>query len=248
MNDSEQMARLLAPTGTLRVGVLMVSYFAVEDAAGGLTGVIPDLGTELARRASVPVELLPYKKPAALVEAFRDRAVDITFVGITADRAAVMDFGSLVLELRTTYLVAAASPIRQIADVDQPGIRILVPQRSAQEAYLKRTLKHAITISVAVETPKPALDMLMARAAEVFSHVVPMLAVAQPLLPGSRILPGSYYNVPIAIGLAKGRPPTVADWCREFARDVKQSGLAQRAIERAGIKGVVVEGSAQHAQ
>src|SRR5215207_9300858 len=41
------LARELAPTGKLRVAVLMVSYLAVEDeAAGQPKGIIPDLGKE----------------------------------------------------------------------------------------------------------------------------------------------------------------------------------------------------------
>ena len=62
-------------------------------------------------------------------------------------------------------------------------------------------------IPVPVETPKPAIELLAAGQADVFSHVVPMLATAQPSLPGSRILPGSYYNVPFAIGYPKAGPP-----------------------------------------
>ena len=95
-------------------------------------------------------------------------------------------------------------------------------------------------ISVAVETPKPAVELLKAGQADAFSHVVPMLVSAQADLPDSRILPGSYYNVPIAIGVAKGRPAAVADYWRQFADEVKKSGFVQRAIDRASVRGVVV--------
>src|SRR5258705_1576875 len=44
-----ETARQFAPSGKLRVGVLMLSYFAVEQ-DGQLTGWSPDLGIELARR------------------------------------------------------------------------------------------------------------------------------------------------------------------------------------------------------
>ena len=54
------------------------------------------------------------------------------------------------------------------------------------------------------------VEMILSGQADVFSHVVPMLVNAQANLPGSRILPGSYYNVPIAIGYRKGAPAAVA--------------------------------------
>ena len=175
---------MLAPTGKLRVGVLMVSYFAIEDrSTGGLKGVIPDLGEELARRAGVAAELLKFGSPALLIDAFRRGEVDVTFVGITADRAEAMDFGPVIIDLQTTYLVPAGSAIASIAEVDRPGIRILVPQRSAQEAYLRKTITAATLVDVAVATPRQAVELLAAGEAEAFSHVAPMLASAQRCCP-----------------------------------------------------------------
>jgi len=236
------LAKAFAPTGTLRVGVLMVTYFALPGPADGLTGVVPDLGRELARRLGVPAQLVRFDNPIAVIEAFRKGELDATLIGITADRAAAFDFGPVVLDLQTTYLVPAASPIHAIDEVDRPGVRLLVPARSAQEAQLKRTLRQATMISVAVENPKPAVEKLAAGEADAFSHVVPMLVSAQRLMPGSRILPGSYYNVPIAIGFAKERPAAVKEFAAQFAADVRTTGFVQQSLDRAGdsVKGVVV--------
>jgi polar amino acid transport system substrate-binding protein len=220
--QSPDTPKAFAPTGTLRVGVLMVTYFALTDkASGDLTGVVPDLGRELARRLGVPAQLIRYENPIAVIEAFRKGELDATFIGITADRAAAFDFGPVVLDLQTTYLV---------------------PARSAQEAFLKKTIAKATMISVAVENPRAAVEKLAAGEADAFSHVVPMLVSAQAALPGSRILPGSYYNVPIAIGYAKERPAAVAAYAKAFAEDVKKSGFVRQSLDRAGdsVKGVVV--------
>ena len=54
---SPELAKQFAPSGKLRVGVLMLSYFAVEE-GGALKGWSPDLGNELARRLGVPAELV----------------------------------------------------------------------------------------------------------------------------------------------------------------------------------------------
>jgi polar amino acid transport system substrate-binding protein len=242
--EPTDIAKEFAPTGPLRVAVLMVGYFAVEDrASGALAGVVPDLGRELGRRLGVPVQLTRFDNPVAVIDAFNRGSVDVTFIGITADRAAAFDFGPVVLDLQTTYLVPAASPITSIPEIDRTGVRLLVPLRSAQEAHLRKTLTKATIITVGVENPKPAVEMLARGEADAFSHVVPMLVSAQAGLPGSRILPGSYFNVPIAIGYAKGRP-AVADYARRFTEDVKASGFVQRALDRAGdsVKGVVVGG------
>ncbi len=238
---SAAIAKQLAPTGKLRVAVLMLSYFANEE-GGALKGWAPDLGIELARRVGVPFELVHIENPADMIEAFSANRVDVAFIGITKDRAAVFDFGPVIIGLRTSFLVAGDSPIKSIPEVDQTGIRIVVPARSAQGEHLDKIITKATLVRVPVETPQPALDMLVAGKADVFSHAVPMLATAQPGLPGSRILPGSYYNVPIAIGYAQGQSAAVLEFCKQFANDVKASGFLQQALDRMGSKatGVVV--------
>ena len=150
---------------------------------------------------------MKFENPARIVAAFRDGSLDVTFVGITADRAEAIDFGPVVFEIQTTYLVPAASTIASIAEIDRAGVRIAVPRQeragsaSDQDHRARRRL-----IPVPAETPQRAIDLLQAGEADAFSHVAPMLAAVQDDLPGARILPGSYFNVPIAIGVAKGRP------------------------------------------
>jgi len=233
------VASQLAPTGTLRVAVWMVPYFARIDSRG-LSGIIPDLGTELAQRAGVRLDLVKFENPARIVAAFRDGSLDATFVGITADRAEAIDFGPVMFEIETTYLVPQASPIARIAEIDRAGVRIAVPAKSAQEAHLTKTLTAATLIPVPAEQPRQAIELLKAGEADAFSHVAPMLAAVQDDLPGARMLPGSYFNVPIAIGVAKRRPPAVADFARSFAEHVKHSGFLLQALARNGVTGVAV--------
>ena len=58
--SAAETARQFAPSGKLRVGVLMLSYFAVEQ-NGQIGGWSPDIGVELARRLGVPHELVPIR-------------------------------------------------------------------------------------------------------------------------------------------------------------------------------------------
>ena len=232
-------ASQLAPTGTLRVGVWTVPYFARVH-VGGLRGIIPDLGAELARHAGVKLDLVKFENPARMIAAFRDGSLDATFVGITADRAEAIDFGPVVFEIQTTYLVPASSAITSIAEIDRAGVRIAVPAKSAQEAHLAKIISAATLLPIPAEAPDRAIALLTAGKADAFSHVAPMLAAVQDGLPGSRILAGSYFNVPIAIGVAKGRPAAVADFARIFAEDVKLSGFVQQAMARNALTGVAV--------
>lgn len=237
--SAPSVASQLAPTGALRLGVWMVPYFARAQ-GHGLSGIVPDLGEALARRAGVKLDLVKFENPARILAAFRDGSLDATFVGVTADRAEAIDFGPVVFDIQTTYLVPASSAIAGIAEIDRAGVRIAVPARSAQEAHLAKTIVAANLLPIPPEAPQRAIDMLKAGEADAFSHVAPMLAAVQGTLPGSRILAGSYFNVPIAIGIAKGRPPGAADFARAFVEEVKRSGLVQQAIDRHAVTGMVV--------
>src|SRR4029079_16871038 len=129
---------------------------------GVLSGLIPELAIELARRIGLPVALSGYASPHGLMAAFRAGLLDVTFVGITADRAEAIDFGPVIFEIQTTYLVPGASTITSIAEIDRPGVRIAVPSPSAQEAHLKTMIAHATLLPVAPENPTAALNLLAA--------------------------------------------------------------------------------------
>src|SRR5262249_17003853 len=99
-NAQPEIGRQVAPTGKLRGGALILSYFPNED-SGTMKGWSPELGIELARRAGVPHELVPIHNPADMIEAFKNGRIDVTFIGITRDRSAAFDFGPVLIGLRT---------------------------------------------------------------------------------------------------------------------------------------------------
>ena len=76
---------------------------------------------------ALPVNCLKFENPARIITAFRDGSLDATFVGITAERAEAIEFGPVVFEIQTTYLVPATSTIASIAEIDRAGVRIAVP-------------------------------------------------------------------------------------------------------------------------
>ena len=67
----------------------------------------------------------------------------------------------------------------------------------------------------------------------------PRLITDQQTLPGSRILDGRFTAVQQAIGTPKGRPAG-SQYLREFAEDVKHSGLVAQLIEKNNVRGLTV--------
>ena len=68
------------------------------------------------------------------------------FVAIEPVRAAEVEFTPPYVLIEGTYMVLKDSPLREPAEVDQPGMRIAVGQNSAYDLYLTRTLKHATLV------------------------------------------------------------------------------------------------------
>ena len=229
----------LASAGKLRVGVNLGNFLLVsKDAATGeLRGVVPDLAQELARRLGATVQLVSYPGAGQVADAAAAGAWDVGFIGAEPARAAEIAFTVAYLEIPATYLVPAGSPIRSIAEVDRPGVRIAVAARSAYDLYLSRSLKHAQLVRA--EGLPASFDLFGAEKLEVLAGLLPRLTTDVARLPGARILDGRFTAVQQAIGTPKARSAAAA-YLSEFVADIKASGLVARLIERHGAKGVNV--------
>jgi len=232
----------LAPTGKLRVGLNMSNFLltATDAATGKPKGLAADMGMELGRRLGVPVELVPFPNPGAVADAAKTGVWDVGFIGAEPQRATEIDFTAAYVEIEATYLVPPGSPIKAIPDVDRPGIRIAISDRSAYDLYLTRHLKHA--------------ELIRARGDDVFKRFLsdkldamaglrPGLVKNQEKLPGSRILDGNFTAVQQAAGAPKGRPAG-AKYLREFIEDAKASGLVAKLIEKNNVRGLTVAAKA----
>ena len=232
----------LAPTGKLRVGLNMSNFLltATDAATGKPKGLAADMGMELGRRLGVPVELVPFPNPGAVADAAKTGVWDVGFIGAEPQRANEIDFTAAYVEIEATYLVPPGSPIKAIADVDRPGTRIAISDRSAYDLYLSRHLKHA--------------ELIRARGDDVFKRFLsdkldamaglrPGLVKIQDKLPGSRILDGKFTAVQQAAGAPKGRPAG-SKYLREFIEDAKASGLVAKLIEKNNVHGLTVAAKA----
>jgi polar amino acid transport system substrate-binding protein len=229
----------LAPTGTLRVGLQLGSPHNVirDSVSGEMKGVGFDLGKELARRMGVPFEPVLYPSVAALLDSGKAGAWDVAFVGFSPARAKEWDFTARHLEIEFGYLVPGGSSISTMAEVDRPGIRVAVQEKSQPDIFLTRTLKNAVVVRAS--SLAGTLEMLKAGRADAIFSIKPSLFEISNQLPGSRVLDGRPGIDPHAMAMPKGRDPGVA-YARKFVENAKSEGLVTAAIERAGIRGAVV--------
>ncbi len=111
------------------------------------------------------------------------------------------------------------------------------PRGDLTDILLSRMLKHAELVRA--DTVVGAFDLLQAGQADVCALRRPNLLQFSPRLPGSRVLEDRFGVNNAAIVVPKGQAGRLA-YVSEFIEEAKTSGLIQRAIERAGLRGVQV--------
>ena len=229
----------LAPTGTLRAGILLTTALQVtKDAASGeLKGVSIDIGKELARRLGVPFTPVGYSDITALIGGGKSAQWDIAFFVMDPTRAKDVDFAAPHMEAEVGYLVRPGSSIKTLADVDQPGIRVTVANRGGPDLFLTGNLKRAELVRG--DGVPGAVGLLKSGKADAFAANKATLFVESELLPGSRVLDGRISVVQYGMVTPKGRSAGNA-YVRKFLDETKAAGLIKSYIENAGLRGVVV--------
>lgn len=94
----------------------------------------------------------------------------------------------MTLEVEFGYLIPGGSSISTMADVDRPGIRIAVQEKSGPDIFFSRTLKNAVVIRASSNLG--ALEALKFGRADVMGSIKPILFEMSNQLPGSMVLDG----------------------------------------------------------
>jgi polar amino acid transport system substrate-binding protein len=228
----------LAPTGRLRVGINFGNaLLAVKDANGMPGGIAVRLAQELSRRAGAPMDIVPYESAGRMADGVKTGAWDVAFLAADPDRAGEIAFTAPYLEIDTTYLVPAGSPLRTLQDVDRDGVRIAVSEKSAYDLFLTRELKRAQLVRA--PSPNASVDLFFGQRLDALAALRPVLVDLAQQHPGARVLEGRFTVVTQAVGAPKGRA-AASQFLREFVEDAKATGLVAKTIESSGIRGVSV--------
>jgi polar amino acid transport system substrate-binding protein len=239
--DDPATLRELAPTGKLRVGIgvapVSSAFWATKDQASGQPrGVTVALGTALAQKLGIPIELQTYNSSGEVTEAGATGQWDVSFMPVDPERAQKVDFGPNYYLFVSTYLVPADSPIRTIDEIDRSGVRVVGVANTTTIRSAERALKHA-RVSGAKSVDE-ILDMLKAGQADAVALGRESLDSLVPKLPGARILDGQFHATGVAVAVPKNRPAALA-YVTRFIEEAKASGIVRKALDDNGIKGPV---------
>lgn len=221
----------LAPTGKLRAAINFGnSVLAQKGADGTPQGVSAALSRELAKRLNVPLEFVTFDAAGKAFAAAKDNKVDVLFVAIEPVRAADVEFSPPYVLIEGAYLVLKDSPLREPADVDQPGKRVAVGENSAYDLYLTRTLKNAKLLRTAGGCCKN-VDLFRAEKLDAAAGVRQPLADYAKDHPDVRVMEKPFQEIRQAMGAPKGRLAAAA-YLRTFIEEMKANGFVADALKR----------------
>jgi polar amino acid transport system substrate-binding protein len=233
-------AALLAPGGTLRASINLGNPILVrrDPASGEAVGVSVDLARALAAQLAVPLALQVYDAAAKSVEAVTTEQADIGFFAIDPLRGQGIRFSAPYVLIEGAFLVRQGSPLTDNAQVDHPGLRVMVGKGSAYDLYLSREIRSATLLRA--PTSPAVVDAFLAEGADVAAGVKQQLQADAARRGGLRLLPGRFMVIEQAMGLPASRGEAGQAALRAFVEQAKASGFVAQALQRHQIQGALV--------
>ncbi|MGA2568486.1 MAG: transporter substrate-binding domain-containing protein [Pseudolabrys sp.] len=226
----------LAPTGKLRVAIAIApspsAQFAIKDEAGNYYGVAVILGTALANRLGLPVELVAHNGSGEIQNSAADNKWDVAFLPVDEERKKFVDFGNAYHLLQSTYLVGPAGKIASVAAANSAGVRIGGVANTATFRTSNKTAPNATHVSF--DKTDAAVAALRSGDVDALAFSRESLTGLAPKVPGSRILDGGFLNSTTSVAVPKGRPQPLA-YVTEFIEEAKASGLVRKAFDEMGL-------------
>jgi polar amino acid transport system substrate-binding protein len=233
MTIDAALARELAPTGALRAAINYGNpVLAQRDAATGEPrGVSTAIARELARRTGLPITFATFDAASKSWSALAQGEADVAFLAVDPKRAMEIDFTAPYVIIEGTYMVRNDSPLRTIADVDAPGVRIAVATGSAYDLYLERTIKHAQLVRQ--PTGEESIEQFLRENLEVAAGVKSPLLRYAAAHPGLHVMDGRFMAIEQAVAVPKGRTATHR-YVRAMVEELKASGFIARELAQSG--------------
>ncbi len=226
----------LVRAGRIRVATMPPQY-TKDPATGELRGWAIDLAGALAARLGIKAVPIECRGPDKVLERLAAGACDAGFLPNSPSWA---DSGGLLAPVPATGLhlpgpARLPDPQRRGRGPSRP------PHRGGEPSRLDIGFDpHPETRGTGQRrNPRGAYDLLRNGHADAFASTRPQLLDDSIKLPGSDVLEDRYGVNVLALVVPKGQAERLA-YLNEFLQDAKASGLVQRAIERAGWRGVRV--------
>jgi polar amino acid transport system substrate-binding protein len=181
------------PTPPLIIGMeLNYPPFEMTDQAGNPIGV----------HREIQIQNMPFE---GLIPALKTGRIDLIISSMTAtdERRKSIDFSDPYLSTGLAILVAKNSPIQGIADVDKPGVNVVVKTGTTSAIYAREHLQNA-SVLVFPQDSTCALEVIQGKADAFLYDQMSIYQFAQKYPEKTRGLLAPFQHESWAIGIRKG--------------------------------------------
>jgi len=217
---------------------------AFQDAATGeIHGVGADLVAAFAAETGRALQPVLYPTTPAILAGLGEDAWDMSVQPLEQAQAADVGYAGSYMVVEQTLLVPEASLFQRAAELDLPGVRIVVNRGTPADAQLTRLLQHAELIrSDAPGTG--AGEPLFAGEVDAYAFNREGLLGLAEQRPGYRVVEDNFAVTELGIVVPSGQTG-LREELHQFLEQAKGSGLVQQVIDANGVRGVQVAAPGQ---
>ncbi len=178
--------------------------FEMTDAAGNPSGVGVDMAHALGEYLHRPIQIenMPFE---GLIPALKTGRIDLIISSMTAtdERRKSIDFSDPYLSTGLSILVKKDSPIKSIADVDKPGVIVVLKTGTTSAIYAHDHFKNATVLPLEQDTAC-ALEVVQGKADAFIYDQMSIYQFAKKHPDTTRGLLEPFQHESWAIGIRKG--------------------------------------------
>ena len=220
--------------GTVRVG-LTGDYrpFSIKDGAGKFEGLDVDMAESLARGLGVKLEIVPTAWPTLMADlAAQKYDLGMGGISVTLDRAKTAYFSAPVMRTGKAPIARCADQARftSLADIDKPGVRVIVNPGGTNERFARANVKQAEIVVF----PNNAVifDEILANRADVMMTDAVETKLQQRLRPGlCAVNPDAPFDFS-ELAYLLPRDPALKAWVDQWLHLQAETGEQKRLVAK----------------
>jgi len=235
--DADPLKDEIAPTGKLRVAIAISpaggAFWCTRDEAGNVAGVPVDLGNEIGRQLSLPVEFVLHQNSGQITDAASKGTWDVTFLPQDAERMTRMAFGPVYEVADATYIVRPNSQVTSFASLDQPGVKVAAVNNTTTMRGAIAHLKNAKVTGY--QTYDEIFGLLKGGEIDAFALSRDQLNAMATQIPGTRVLDETFKQTVTAVAVPPNHPQSLA-FAVKFLNEAIANGTLRKAYDNNGLK------------
>ena len=231
----ETISKKLVPTGVLRVGINMSNFLLIngKDSDGLPDGVSPDIGKRLARELNVECKLIQFKKPGLLADAVHEDMWDIGNIACEKERSKTIDFTNPYVNIDANFMFRKKDNLKTNDDINLPGIKIAVLERSAYDLWLTENFKNVELIRV--NTIEESHQLFREDKVNVLAGLKPKLIEEIKTNNDFQIINSPFTYIKQSIGIKKGNPE-ILDFLNKFITNLIKEGYVENLLKKHNVQ------------